>query len=110
MSLRAAVTLLISVTVLVAVTADFLVTSIDGMVENTSLSQQWLGLVLLPVAANAAELVLTASGGVHDQLDAIISVALDSSIQLALSVVPAVVLISWMAGKVSRFPRGYTLC
>lgn len=40
-------------TVLVGVTAEFLVDSINGMVEsNPSLSAEWVGLILLPIVSN----------------------------------------------------------
>jgi Ca2+/H+ antiporter len=43
-------------TVLVGVTAEFLVSSINGLVaSNPSLSAEWVGLILLPiVSADAA--------------------------------------------------------
>lgn len=41
-------------TVLVGVTAEFLVDSINGMVEsNPSLSAEWVGLILLPIVSNS---------------------------------------------------------
>jgi Ca2+:H+ antiporter len=40
---------------LVAVCAEFLVDSIDGMVEGTGVSKKFVGLILLPIVGNAAE-------------------------------------------------------
>lgn len=41
-------------TVLVGVTAEFLVDSINGMVaSNPSLSAEWVGLILLPIVSNS---------------------------------------------------------
>ena len=50
-----AVGLLIVSTVLVAVCAEFLVDSIDGMVEGSGISLTFVGLILLPIVGNAAE-------------------------------------------------------
>ncbi|GJJ08296.1 hypothetical protein Clacol_002507 [Clathrus columnatus] len=54
LSVPVCIGLLIAVTVLVAVTAEFLVDSINGVTENTPLTQQWVGLILLPIVGNAA--------------------------------------------------------
>jgi len=98
-SVIASVILLITVTVLVSVTADFLVSSIDGLVENSPLSQEWVGLILLPIVGNAAEHVTAVSVSVKDKLDLSIGVAVGSSIQIALLVVPFIVTLGWMIGK-----------
>ena len=67
---------LIIVTVLVGVTAEFLVSSINGLVEsNPALSAEWVGLILLPIVGNAAEHFTAVSVSVKDKLDLSISVA-----------------------------------
>ena len=40
---------------LVAVCAEFLVDSIDGMVKGSGVSETFVGLILLPIVGNAAE-------------------------------------------------------
>jgi hypothetical protein len=43
---------MVLVTVFVGITAEFLVDSINGMVEaNPSLSAEWVGLILLPIVS-----------------------------------------------------------
>jgi Ca2+:H+ antiporter len=42
-------------TVLVAICAEFLVSSIDGMVAGSGISETFVGLILLPIVGNAAE-------------------------------------------------------
>jgi len=44
-------------TVLVAVCAEFLVDSIDGMVDGSGISETFVGLILLPIVGNAAEVL-----------------------------------------------------
>lgn len=91
---------LVVVAVLVGVTAEFLVDSINGMVEsNPSLSAEWVGLVLLPIVGNAAEHFTAVSVSVKDKLDLSVSVAVGSSIQVALFCIPFVELIAWWIGK-----------
>lgn len=50
LSLWAALVLLLVVTLLVAVTAEFLVSSINGLTEaHPAISVEWVGLILLPI-------------------------------------------------------------
>lgn len=47
--------MLVVVTVVVAFCADFLVGSIDEIVEQTGISKTFVGLILIPIVGNAAE-------------------------------------------------------
>lgn len=49
---------LILSTVLVAICAEFLVDSIDGMVGGTGISLTFVGLILVPIVGNAAEVLV----------------------------------------------------
>lgn len=49
------VILLLVVAGLVGVTAEWLVDSINGLVATGGISEQWVGLILLPIVGNAAE-------------------------------------------------------
>ncbi|TXT07157.1 hypothetical protein VHUM_03327 [Vanrija humicola] len=97
------VTTLISmviITVIIGVTAEFLVSSINGLTEaHPSLSQEWVGLILLPIVGNAAEHFTAVSVAVKDKLDLSISVAVGSSIQIALFVIPVIQLLAWTLNK-----------
>ena len=73
---------------LVAVTAEFLVSSIDGLTKSGHISEEWVGLILLPIVGNAAEHVTAVTVSVKDKLDLSIGVAVGSSIQIALFVIP----------------------
>ena len=50
---------LIVSTVIVAVCAEFLVDSIDGLVEGSGISLTFVGLILVPIVGNAAEVLPT---------------------------------------------------
>lgn len=47
--------LLLASTAVVAVCAEFLVSSIDEMVKTSGVSQAFIGLIVLPIVGNAAE-------------------------------------------------------
>ncbi|KAF8340660.1 calcium/proton exchanger [Cantharellus anzutake] len=91
--------LLVIVTLLVAVTAEFLVSSIDGLTQSGNISEEWVGLILLPIVGNAAEHVTAVTVSVKDKLDLSIGVAVGSSIQIALFVIPFLVILGWIIGK-----------
>jgi len=91
--------LLVAITVLVAVTAEFLVDSIDGVTDNSPLSEQWVGLILLPIVGNAAEHVTAVTVSVKDKLTLSLGVAVGSSIQIALFVIPFITLLAWILDK-----------
>ncbi|KAI0049769.1 hypothetical protein FA95DRAFT_1556468 [Auriscalpium vulgare] len=89
--------LLVVVTVLVAVNAEWLVESMDGLSED--ISKEWIALILLPLVECIAECVTAINVSVHDQLTLSISVAVGSTIQVALFVIPFMVILGWIMGK-----------
>ncbi|KAJ7135717.1 Sodium/calcium exchanger protein-domain-containing protein [Mycena epipterygia] len=91
--------LLIVVTVLVAVTAEFLVGSINGLTASGVITKEFVGIILLPIVGNAAEHVSAVTVSVKDKLTLSMSVAVGSSIQIALFVIPFTVVVAWGMGK-----------
>lgn len=96
MSRTAAVVLLLGSTVLVAVCAEFMVDAIPGMIADSSISEAFVGLIILPIVGNAAEHVTAVTVAAKNKMDLAIGVAVGSSIQIALFVTPVVVLIGWI--------------
>ncbi|KAJ7843892.1 Sodium/calcium exchanger protein-domain-containing protein [Mycena olivaceomarginata] len=80
---------------LVAITAEFLVGSIDGLTESGKISKEFVGMVLLPIVGNAAEHVSAVTVAVKDKMNLSIGVAVGSSIQIGLFVIPFSVLVAW---------------
>jgi Ca2+:H+ antiporter len=95
LSRTSAVLLLLASTGLVAVCAEFLVDSIDYLVQNSGISQAFVGLIILPIVGNAAEHVTAVTMASKNKMDLAINVALGSSIQIALFVTPVIVLLGW---------------
>jgi Ca2+:H+ antiporter len=65
---------------IVAVTAEWLVDSIDGMTNGGGISKEFVGIILLPIAGNAAEHVTAVTVSVKDKLSLSLGVAVGSSI------------------------------
>lgn len=89
--------LLVVVTAAVAVTADWLVGSLDGV--SMRISKAWVGLILLPVASSVAECITAVNVSVKDQLTLSVSVAVGSALQTALFVIPFSVILGWITNK-----------
>ncbi|RXW21037.1 hypothetical protein EST38_g4807 [Candolleomyces aberdarensis] len=99
MNLWVSIGALAIVTVLVAVTAEWLVDSIKGVTESGKLSKEFVGMILLPIVGNAAEHLTAVTVSVKDKLTLSLGVAVGSSIQIALFVIPFVVTLGWILGK-----------
>lgn len=92
----AATVALIVVTILVAICADYLVGSIDSIVQKTGMSRTFIGLVLIPIVGNAAEHVTAVVVAWKGKMDLAIGVAIGSSLQIALFVTPFLVILGWI--------------
>ena len=62
--------------------------SINGVTETGNISKEWVGLILLPIVGNAAEHVTAVTVSVKDKLTLSMSVAVGSTLQIALFVIP----------------------
>ncbi|AEO53101.1 hypothetical protein MYCTH_75421 [Thermothelomyces thermophilus ATCC 42464] len=99
MSRTAAVILLLASTALVAVCAEFMVDSINGLVETSNVNEVFIGLIILPIVGNAAEHVTAITVAMKNKMDLSIGVAVGSSIQIALFITPLVVIIGWAMNR-----------
>ncbi|KAJ5751390.1 uncharacterized protein N7511_008355 [Penicillium nucicola] len=85
-------------TTLVAICAEFMVNSIDALTATGSIGERFVGLILLPMVGNAAEHATAVTVACKDKMDLAIGVAVGSSIQIALLVLPLIVIIGWILG------------
>lgn len=99
MGLRMAIILLIVVTVLIAITAGFLVDSIDGLISSHNLPKSFVSLTLLPNAGNAADHVLVIMRSAKQKSKASLGAPVGSSIQIVLFIFPFIVVLGWILGK-----------
>lgn len=99
LSVMVAVLTLAASTVLVALNAEYLVDSINAITCGGGISKNFVGLILLPIVGNAAEHATAVTVAVKDKMDLAIGVAVGSSMQIALLVLPFVVVLGWIIGK-----------
>ncbi|KAH6977730.1 Sodium/calcium exchanger protein-domain-containing protein, partial [Ilyonectria destructans] len=91
-------TALVVATTLVAICADFLVGSIDPLVESAGISKSFIGLILIPIV-DATKHVTAIASATRNEMDLAMSVAIGSSIQISLLVTPFLVIIGWVIGR-----------
>ncbi|HWT76076.1 MAG TPA: calcium/proton exchanger [Mobilitalea sp.] len=100
-SLPFSITVLAVATVLIAVESELLVKSIEPMTKAAGISEMFVGIILIPIVGNAAEHTTAIIMALKNKMDISIEIAVGSSLQVALFVVPASVLISLMFSPMS---------
>lgn len=90
---------LLLVTVLVAFESELLVDTLEEATSQLGLSALFTGVILLPVIGNAAEHATAVTVAMKNKMDLSVSVAVGSSLQIALFVAPVLVLAGWLMGK-----------
>ncbi|KAG9015627.1 hypothetical protein FRB90_004698 [Tulasnella sp. 427] len=95
MSMIAATFSLLSVTLVTSFCADYLVASIEETAEKYHIPKPFIGVILLPLVSNAAEHVTAVWMAAKGKMDLTIGIAVGSSIQIAVFVIPLLVLVGW---------------
>jgi Ca2+:H+ antiporter len=90
---------LLVVTLAVALESELLVESLEEATSQLGLSALFTGVILLPVIGNAAEHATAVTVAMKNKMDLSVSVAVGSSLQIALFVAPVLVLAGWAIGK-----------
>jgi Ca2+:H+ antiporter len=90
---------LLVVTLLVAGESELLVDTLEEATSELGLSALFTGVILLPVIGNAAEHATAVTVAMKNKMDLSVSVAVGSSMQIALFVAPVLVLAGWLMGK-----------
>lgn len=83
------------ITALVATSSELLVGAIDGITANAHMGEHFIGIILLPIVGNACEHAAAVRFAMLDKPSLSIGIAVGSSTQIALFVVPFAVLIGW---------------
>ncbi|KAF2630560.1 hypothetical protein BU25DRAFT_488735 [Macroventuria anomochaeta] len=86
---------LIGSTALISICSENLVSRVDHFAAQSPISKTMVGLIILPIVGNAAELVSGILFATRKQIDLAFAVSIGSAIQIALFVTPLVVLIAW---------------
>jgi Ca2+:H+ antiporter len=90
---------LLGVTLLVAIESELLVGALEEATRQLGLTELFTGIILLPIIGNAAEHTTAVVVAVKNKMDLSVSVALGSSLQIALFVAPVLVIAGWFLGQ-----------
>ena len=90
---------LLVVTLAVAVESGLLVSSLEEATSELGLTSLFTGVILLPIIGNAAEHFTAVTVAMKNKMDLSVSVAVGSSLQIALFVAPVLVIAGWIIGQ-----------
>lgn len=90
---------LLAATLLVAVESELLVDTLEVATTRLGLTSLFTGVILLPIVGNAAEHATAVTVAMKNKMDLSVSVAVGSSLQIALFVAPVLVLAGWLMGQ-----------
>ena len=93
-----ALAMLAGVTVLVALTSEIFVESVQQAASDLGMSQAFVGFIVVALVGGAAEMAAAFSGARKNRLDLSVGIALGSASQIALFVAPVMVLVSYFIG------------
>lgn len=94
-----AISILAISTVFLAVESEFLVSSIESVVQTLGISELFIGVIVLPLVGNAAEYAASVNMALKNKMEISIEVAVGASTQIALFVAPLLVLIAFAIGR-----------
>ena len=90
---------LLVITLAVAVESELLVSSLEEATSELGLTSLFTGVILLPIIGNAAEHFTAVTVAMKNKMDLSVSVAVGSSLQIALFVAPVLVIAGWVIGQ-----------
>ncbi|MBW4616272.1 MAG: calcium/proton exchanger [Desmonostoc vinosum HA7617-LM4] len=86
-------------TLFVAVESELLVDSLEVATSELNLTALFTGVIIVPIVGNAAEHATAVTVAMKDKMDLSLSVAVGSSMQIALFVAPVLVIAGWAMGQ-----------
>jgi Ca2+:H+ antiporter len=98
-SMASAITLLAVATVLIAFLSEFLVGSIETARQSLGLTETFVGVIVVALVGNAAEHTTAIWAALKNKMDLSLSIAMGSSLQVALFVTPMLVFVSYAFGR-----------
>ncbi|MBE9039932.1 calcium/proton exchanger [Oscillatoriales cyanobacterium LEGE 11467] len=90
---------LLACTLAVAVESELLVDSLEEATSYLGLTALFTGVIIVPIIGNAAEHATAVTVAMKNKMDLSVSVAMGSSLQIALFVAPVLVLAGWFFGQ-----------
>ncbi|CAI0442279.1 unnamed protein product [Linum tenue] len=86
-------------TLWISVLSGYLVDAIQGASESLNMPMAFISVILLPIVGNAAEHASAIMFAMKDKLDISLGVAIGSSTQISMFVIPFCVVLGWIMGQ-----------
>jgi Ca2+:H+ antiporter len=93
-STQFALMVLAGATIGIVIMSEFLVGSVEPVVEELGWSELFVGVIIVPIIGNVAEHLVAVQMALKNRMELSISIALGSSLQIALFVAPVLVFVS----------------
>ena len=98
-SLQRALLVLALAVVGIAVMSEFLVGSVEAVTISLGFTEFFVGIIIVPIIGNIAEHLVAVQVALKNQMDLSLSIAVGSSLQIALFVAPILVFVSLLIGN-----------
>ncbi|KAJ7962712.1 Vacuolar cation/proton exchanger [Quillaja saponaria] len=83
----------------ISVLSGYLVDAIEGASDSLNMPVAFISVILLPIVGNAAEHASAIMFAMKDKLDITLGVAIGSSTQISMFVIPFCVVVGWCMGQ-----------
>lgn len=90
------ITVLAVSTILIALTSEFLVSSVESTTKSLGLTEVFVGVIIFAIIGNAAEHSTAVSAALNNKMDLALNIAIGSSLQIALFVTPVLIFASYL--------------
>jgi len=97
-TIKQAIGLLIGATIAIAVMSELLVSAVEPVSKALGFSEFFIGIIIVPIIGNVAEHTVAIQVALKNQMDLSLSIAMGSSLQIALFVAPVLVFVSLLMG------------
>lgn len=91
------------VTVIISYLSDVLVASVSEAAKSLEISSIFLAAIIIPIIGNAAEHASAITFGYKNRLELSLAIAVGSSTQIALMVLPLLTIVGWIFNKPMSF-------
>ncbi|MDD1752245.1 MAG: calcium/proton exchanger [Methanotrichaceae archaeon] len=83
----------------IALMSELLVATVEAVTEILGLTPFFVGIIIVPIIGNVAEHLVAVQAAQQNKMDLSLSIALGSSLQIALFVTPVLVFVSLLLGS-----------
>ncbi len=98
-TMQKAITVLTAATLGIVIMSEFLVSTVEPVVQQLGWSELFVGVIIVPIIGNVAEHLVAVQMALKNRMEIGVTIALGSSLQVALFVAPVLVFVSLLFEK-----------